>query len=123
MNLVEQYKRGLIDKEAYQTEKKRRRAERDNKMKGTEASGTIDDISNLIKGNGAVIRQRIYQISGSQLNELIQTWKKAGIKEKLLGTRELVEQLSEAIDEMDNGRNLNAKNFIRQVMRALLLYL
>lgn len=35
-------------------------------------------------------------------------------------TRKLVEQLSEAIDEMDNGRNLNAKNFIRQVMRALL---
>lgn len=41
----------------------------------------MDDISNLIKGRGAVVSQRVYHISGSQLNELIQTWKKAGKRE------------------------------------------
>lgn len=34
--------------------------------------------------------------------------------------REIVDQLSNAIDEIDNGRTLNAKEILRSVMRLLL---
>jgi len=45
------------------------------------ANVTVDNITNLIKGRGAVISQNVYRISGNQLNELLQTWKQAGIRE------------------------------------------
>jgi hypothetical protein len=38
----------------------------------------MDDIQELIDGKGIIETQKIYHISGSQLSELMLTWKKAG---------------------------------------------
>lgn len=59
-----------------------------------------DDVTNLIEGSGVIISHRIYHISGSQLNQIIQRWKEAGIqkaREQRLDRPELTREAVEPI--------------------------